>query len=373
MAFSPDGRTLLASMIALRRGCGTHRCTCRTTCHGWPPGSRPPPGWSLTSGARSACSTAPPGWGVASGWSSLAARRRRTRRRGSTRSSSAAIATARGDAWKERGRWERAEAAYAEAVRARPLCQCGLAVLARFHVERGHFDRAAATLIEAVRLMPDDLMLRLELSRALLWAGDRVGWRRSNAALLGRFSATGNPQRARMVARACALGPDATSDPEIPVRLAEAAVRGARRALQGRLLEHARDRALPRRPVRGCDPAARRSQPAPGRGEPASGLCVPGDGPPPTGSSCRGKALARSAAKHPTQHGPEPILECTGDSPAAWRGRGGDPLRSRVPCRPVREVTRSRNGSVADNSAATNATSHRVTRSRTSRLRGRVE
>ena len=29
--------------------------------------------------------------------------------------------TARGDAWKERGQWDRAEAAYAEAIRARPL------------------------------------------------------------------------------------------------------------------------------------------------------------------------------------------------------------------------------------------------------------
>ena len=33
---------------------------------------------------------------------------------------------ARGDAWKERGLWDRAEAAYAEAARARPLNRIGL-------------------------------------------------------------------------------------------------------------------------------------------------------------------------------------------------------------------------------------------------------
>ena len=99
--------------------------------------------------------------------------------------------------------------------------------LARLHVERGHLARAASTILEAVRLMPDDLNLRHELSRALLWSGDWVGWRRSNAALLDRFGATSNPHTARMVARACVLGPDATADPEMPVRLAEAALRAA--------------------------------------------------------------------------------------------------------------------------------------------------
>src|SRR5262249_52415131 len=40
--------------------------------------------------------------------------------------------TARGNAWKERGMWDRAEAAYAEAIRARPLNQWVWLALARF-------------------------------------------------------------------------------------------------------------------------------------------------------------------------------------------------------------------------------------------------
>ena len=50
--------------------------------------------------------------------------------------------TARGDAWRERGQWERAEAAYLEALRARPLNESARDALVRLHLERGHFDRA---------------------------------------------------------------------------------------------------------------------------------------------------------------------------------------------------------------------------------------
>ncbi len=75
--------------------------------------------------------------------------------------------------------------------------------------------------------MPDDPELRRQLSRALLWSGDRVGWRTSNAGLLDRFGGTINSWTAGQVASACVLGPDATADLEVPVRLAEAAVKDA--------------------------------------------------------------------------------------------------------------------------------------------------
>jgi tetratricopeptide (TPR) repeat protein len=135
--------------------------------------------------------------------------------------------TARGDALAERGRWDRAEAAYAEAARARPFNRLVREALARFHVERGHLDRAAATLDEAVRLMPDDAELRRQLGLVLLVSGDRMGWRRVIAELRDRFPATSDPATANLVARACVWGPDAVADPGVPVRLAEAAVRGA--------------------------------------------------------------------------------------------------------------------------------------------------
>jgi Flp pilus assembly protein TadD len=132
---------------------------------------------------------------------------------------------ARGDAWRERGQWDRAEAAYAEAARARPLNATVREALTRLHVERDHLDRAAATLAEWVRLKPDDLRVHSELGACLLYSGDRAGWRRATATMLDRFGGAGAAGTANDVAWACALGPGATADPGVPVRLAEVALR----------------------------------------------------------------------------------------------------------------------------------------------------
>jgi tetratricopeptide (TPR) repeat protein len=75
--------------------------------------------------------------------------------------------------------------------------------------------------------MPEDLVLCYRFGLALLWSGDRAGWRTSNAALFDRFGGASNPLTANQVAWACVLGPEGTADPEVPVRLAEAAVRDA--------------------------------------------------------------------------------------------------------------------------------------------------
>src|SRR5262249_18551994 len=88
--------------------------------------------------------------------------------------------SARGDALKQRGLWDRAAVAYAEATRARPLNHSVWLSLARMHIERGHPDRAAETLADAIRTIPDDPALRRNLGQTLLWSGDRAGWRRSN-------------------------------------------------------------------------------------------------------------------------------------------------------------------------------------------------
>jgi hypothetical protein len=52
------------------------------------------------------------------------------------------------------------------------------------------------------------------------------------AALLDRFGGTINPRTANQVARACASGLEAATDPGVPVRLAEAAVQGANESLK---------------------------------------------------------------------------------------------------------------------------------------------
>jgi tetratricopeptide (TPR) repeat protein len=134
---------------------------------------------------------------------------------------------ARGDGWKERGLWDRALAAYAEAIRARPLNQSARDALARLRVARGHLDQAAATLSQAIQMMPDDVMLRRYLGATLLVSGDRAGWGCSNATLLDLFGGTINPWTANQVARSCVLGPEGATDSERTVRLAEAAVHGS--------------------------------------------------------------------------------------------------------------------------------------------------
>jgi tetratricopeptide (TPR) repeat protein len=134
---------------------------------------------------------------------------------------------ARGDAWKARGFWDRAEAAYAEATRGRPLNRSTWQALARWYIERDRPGRAAATLVEAIDLMPDDLELRHDLTLALLSFGDRGALRKSNAAILDRFGTASDASVASSVAWACVLGPDATADLDHPVRLAELAVQKA--------------------------------------------------------------------------------------------------------------------------------------------------
>jgi WD40 repeat protein/tetratricopeptide (TPR) repeat protein len=134
---------------------------------------------------------------------------------------------ARGDGWKERGLWDRAEAAYAESIRVRPLNRSARDALARLHAAGGRLDRAAATLAEAIRMMPDDPVLRRNLGVALLASGDQVAWQCSTDTLLDLFGGTINPWTAHQVARSCVLGPEGTTDPERTVRLAEFAVTGA--------------------------------------------------------------------------------------------------------------------------------------------------
>jgi WD40 repeat protein len=135
---------------------------------------------------------------------------------------------ARGDGWKEKGFWDRAEAAYAEAIQARPLNGSLRDAFAPFLIERGHPDRAAATLEEAFRMTPEDFDVGRHLGLIGLWIGDLTGWSKLNTELLDRFGRTNDIRRATDIAWACSLGPDGCADPQTPVRLAELAVRNSR-------------------------------------------------------------------------------------------------------------------------------------------------
>ncbi len=129
--------------------------------------------------------------------------------------------TARGDALAARGLWDRAEAAYAEAARARPRNPSVRDALAGLHVRLGRLGRAEAELAEASRWIPDDAHLPRRRVLLLLESGDRAGWRDACAALLARFGGTIDPMPASEVARAWALAPGPAGDPAAALRLAE--------------------------------------------------------------------------------------------------------------------------------------------------------
>jgi WD40 repeat protein/serine/threonine protein kinase len=194
--------------------------------------------------------------------------------------------TARAKVWIERKRWSEAEAAFDEAVVARPLDSAILLERARFladhsqgqkadddfartyilgnrepalldticsseflfrrvvaesagsaaplWVNRGdalakrqHWTQAAAAIGEAVRLQPDDLAYRQHQILVLLAAGDQTGHRRARTDLLDRFRMTTDPQTANTVAWYSVMA--AVEEPNLSetVRLAELAGSGA--------------------------------------------------------------------------------------------------------------------------------------------------
>jgi tetratricopeptide (TPR) repeat protein len=101
--------------------------------------------------------------------------------------------TARARAWVKRERWVEAEAAFDEAVRARPL----------------------NSAVWEERIL------------ALMAAGARDGLRKVASDLLKRFRETTDPSSANWVARSCVLASGAVADCDAPVKLAEIALKGS--------------------------------------------------------------------------------------------------------------------------------------------------
>ena len=133
---------------------------------------------------------------------------------------------AQADSLMNLGRMAEAEATYAEAIRVRPLNRSLWNARGRFYLLTSQPERAAANFAEAVRLWPDDFFLRQRLCLALLAAGDSAGLKNAVSGLLETFGNPSDSDEASRVASTCVLAPDAVV-PEIPIRLAQAAVRDA--------------------------------------------------------------------------------------------------------------------------------------------------
>jgi tetratricopeptide (TPR) repeat protein len=138
---------------------------------------------------------------------------------------------ARGEALAARGLWDQAEAAYAEAARARPRdaswrTHSVWRSLTLSYLSRGCPGRAAGALDAAVSRCPDCLDLRYWQCIAHLAAGDRIGWEQAIASLLDRFQGPMTSDDNNIIAGLCILGPYTVADPESPVRLAQSALQG---------------------------------------------------------------------------------------------------------------------------------------------------
>ena len=128
---------------------------------------------------------------------------------------------------KAAGSGDHAEAAYAEAIRARPFNRFVRDRLACLYALRGDTGRATA----APRLprqsggCPTIAWLPSGLAVVQLWSGDRAGWRTSAPGC--PIASAGRPTRGRppvSPSGPCALGPGASDDLATPVRLAEMSV-----------------------------------------------------------------------------------------------------------------------------------------------------
>jgi tetratricopeptide (TPR) repeat protein len=100
-------------------------------------------------------------------------------------------------------------------------------------VSRQQWSRAAADYFEALQLEPDDLQVRHGQILLLLAAGDTPGLRSACSTLLEKLDTTTDSPRANLVVWCCLLGSEANVDCGALVRLAELALGGAAKADKG--------------------------------------------------------------------------------------------------------------------------------------------
>jgi tetratricopeptide (TPR) repeat protein len=119
--------------------------------------------------------------------------------------------TARARIFMERKQWDAAEAAFDEAMRARPFNIAIIVERGNLYAHRGLWSEAAAYYARAVKQYPDMARLHEQLAVARLLAGDLPGYRAACAGMLERFR-TVDDNSAMLVAYACSLATQAVTD-----------------------------------------------------------------------------------------------------------------------------------------------------------------
>jgi serine/threonine protein kinase/WD40 repeat protein/tetratricopeptide (TPR) repeat protein len=128
------------------------------------------------------------------------------------------------------GFWEaKAVADCTEAIRLHPQDVSAWVNRGDVYALRGDWDKAVADYAAAVRLGPDDHILRYDLAVLHLQAGDTGAYRQDCEVMLRRFGQTRDPLVAHCVALICLVRPDAVTDRQQVLLLAERGAAGAPR------------------------------------------------------------------------------------------------------------------------------------------------
>ena len=112
----------------------------------------------------------------------------------------------------ERKQWDAAEAAFDEAMRARPFNMSIVVERGDLYANRGLWSEAAAYYARAVKQYPDVAPLHEQLAVTRLLAGDLPGYRAACAGMLERFKPIDDSTAAVRVAYACSLAAKAVTD-----------------------------------------------------------------------------------------------------------------------------------------------------------------
>jgi WD40 repeat protein len=120
--------------------------------------------------------------------------------------------TARARSLMERKQWGAAEAAFDEAMRARPFNLAIIVERGDLYTKRGLWSKAAAYYATKVKQYPEVAPLHDQLAVARLLAGDLPGYRAACTEMLERFKPIDDSTAAVRVAYACSLAREAVSD-----------------------------------------------------------------------------------------------------------------------------------------------------------------
>jgi Flp pilus assembly protein TadD len=132
--------------------------------------------------------------------------------------------TARAKSFLERKQWDAAEAAFDEAMRARPFNMSIVVERGDLYARRGLWKEAAAYYATAVEQHPDYAPLHSQLAIARLIAGDLAGYRSACTAMLERFKTATDLLATNRLAYACIYAPESVPDMPTLIQVCERSV-----------------------------------------------------------------------------------------------------------------------------------------------------